>query len=332
MAPRLTSKELLDRCDGFPYMNSHPERYARQMDKLYTLVWQDSEGVFPIGYMLKSVFDELKLVPPAVRGDMIFDPFSKTVRMFHRPATERKRTELAAATTRYLRLNQSFKILKGWRGELWPVYGRNGELLFSMERAAVALFGYMRYGVHLIAYAHCPTSPYGIKLWVPKRSQAKSQWPGMFDTTVAGGLTTDEDPFECVIREADEEASLPDQIVRDRARSAGLVKYIYVNDTRAGGSEGYVYPECQWVYDLELPDDIIPEPNDGEVESFMLCTVGEVKEQLAAGRWKPNCAVIMLDFFARMGILTRENEPQFDNIEARLRRQLPFPGPHDYEE
>lgn len=301
------------------------------MDKLYTLVWQDSEGVFPIGYMLKSVFDELKLVPPAIRGDMIFDPFSKTVKMFHKPTTERKRTELAAATTRYLRLNQSFRILKGWRGELWPVYGRNGELLFSMERAAVALFGYMRYGVHLIAYVHCPTASYGIKLWVPKRSQAKSQWPGMFDTTVAGGLTTNEDPFECVIREADEEASLPEQVVRERARLAGLVKYIYVNDTRIGG-EGYVYPECQWVYDLELPDAIIPEPNDGEVESFMLCTVDEVKEQLAAGRWKPNCAVIMLDFFVRMGILTRENEPQLDNIEARLRRQLPFPGPHDYEE
>jgi 8-oxo-dGTP pyrophosphatase MutT (NUDIX family) len=327
----LCAKET-DRSCSFPDVNGQPERYAKQMDKLYTLVWEDSEGVFPIGYMLESVFDELKLLPPAIRGDMILEPFTRTVKMFHKPATERERTELAAAVTRYLRLTQSFKILSGWRGELWPVYGRNGELLFSIERAAVALFGYMRYGVHLIAYIHCEEAPYGIKLWVPKRSHVKRQWAGMFDTTVAGGLRTNEDPFECVIREADEEASLPDQIVRDRASLAGLVKYIYVHDTRVGGSEGYVYPECQWVYDLELPDDVIPEPNDGEVESFMLCTVDQVKEQLAAGRWKPNCAVIMLDFFVRMGILTRENEPQLGTIEARLRRQLPFPGPHGYKE
>ncbi|KUI55175.1 hypothetical protein VP1G_02546 [Cytospora mali] len=332
MAARLTSKDLLDRCDGFPYADRQPERYARKLDSLFTLVWEDEEGVYPIGYMLKSVFDELKKVPLAIRGDIVFDPFANTVKMFHKPATEKKRTELAAATTHYLRLNQTFKILKGWRNEMWPIYGRNGDILFSMERAAVALFGCMRYGIHLIAYVQCSTAPHGIKMWVPKRSQIKTSWPGMLDNTVAGGLTTRETPFDCVMREADEEASLPQHLVRDHAKLAGLVKYIYMVDTRTGGEEGYVYPECQWVYDLELPDDVIPEPNDGEVESFMLCTVDEVKEQLATGRWKPNCAVITLDFFVRMGILTRKNEPYFDDIERRLRRKLPFPGPHEDEE
>lgn len=302
------------------------------MSELYTIIWEDEQGPFPIGYILRSVFEELKKVPPSIRGDVVFNPYDRTIKIFHKPATEKKRTELVAATTHYLRINTHFKILKGWRNELWPVYGRNGELLFSMERAAMGLFGYMRYGVHLIAYTSCPTAPYGIKMWVPKRSQMKTSWPGLFDNTVAGGIMTDENPFECVIREADEEASLPEHIVRGHAKLTGTIKYIYMNESRPGVDDGYVYPECQWVYDLELPDDVICEPHDGEVESFSLCTVDEVREQLARGRWKPNCAVIILDFFIRMGILTPDNEPCFDDIEARLRRKMPFPGPHSFED
>lgn len=302
------------------------------MSELYTVIWEDEQGPFPIGYMLKSVFEELKRVPTSVRGDIVFNPYGRTIKLFHKPTTEQKRTELVAATTHYLRINSHLKLLKGWRNEPWPIYGRNGELLFSMERAAVGLFGYMRYGVHLIAYTRCPTAPHGIKLWVPKRSQMKTSWPGLFDTTVAGGLMTDEHPFDCVIREADEEANLPEHIVRKHAKLAGIVRYLFMGESRPGAGEGYVYPECEWVFDLELPENVICEPNDGEVESFRLCTVNEVREQLAAGRWKPNCAVIMLDFLVRSGVLTPDNEPCFGEIEMRLRRELPFPGPHSFED
>lgn len=324
--------QRLTRLRSFPRLSEEPERYADKMRDLYTLVWEDDDGTFPIGYMLRSVFEEIKRIPTSVAGDIVFNPFDRTLRMFHKPATEQKRTELVAATTHYLRINETFENLKNWRNEIWPVYGRNGELLFSMERSAIGLFGFMRYGIHLIAYVRSPTAPHGIKLWVPKRSKSKSAWPGMFDNTVAGGLMTDEDPFECVIREAEEEASLPEYIIREHAKLAGTVRYIYMTESQPGIDDGYVYPEYQWVYDLELPDDLIPEPNDGEVESFQLCTVDEVREQLAAGRWKPNCAVIILDFFARRGILTPENEPYFDELEARLRRKMPFPGPHSFEE
>lgn len=324
-------RKLIEHC-RFPIADEHPEKYAKKMSELYTVVWEDEAGAFAIGYMPRSVFEEIKRVPLSIRGDIVFSPYDRTVRMFHKPATERKRTELVAATTHYLRINKTFKILKSWRNEMWPVYGRNGELLFSMERSAIGLFGYMRYGVHLIAYIRSPSAPQGIRLWVPKRSKFKNAWPGLFDNTVAGGMMTDETPFECIIREADEEASLPEYIIREHAKLAGTIRYIYMTESGPGIDEGYVYPECQWVYDLELPGDVIPCPNDDEVESFSLCTVDEVRDQLAAGRWKPNCAVIILDFLVRMGILTPDNEPHFDEIESRLRRKLPFPGPHTFEE
>lgn len=105
---------------------------------------------------------------------------------------------------------------------------------------------------------------------------------------------------------------------------------MYLSDERRGGETGMVMPECQWVYDLELPSDgsVVPVPSDGEVEEFYLWGVEEIKEHLAKGEFKPNCAMVMLDFFVRHGVLTEENEPDFAEIKRRLHRDLEFPGPH----
>ncbi|EOO03857.1 putative nudix hydrolase 20 protein [Phaeoacremonium minimum UCRPA7] len=307
-----------------------PEKYAKQKDLLYTLIWQDEDGVFPIGYMLKPVFEEIIKVPEHIRGPVDFDPAAGTILIFHKGlASEPERTKQVTALTNYLRTEQTFKLLRGWRNELWPVYGRKGELLYSMERAAMGLFGTTRYGVHMSAFIRSPGSSYGIKMWVPKRAATKSTYPSMLDNTVAGGLMTDEDPFECMIREADEEASLPEGIVRKYAKEVGLAHYVYITDSRSGGEDGYIYPEVQWVYDLELSENVIPAPKDGEVESFGLLTIEEIQELLALGQFKPNCALVMIDFFIRHGILTPENEPNYDEIKARIRRKIPFPGPHE---
>jgi 8-oxo-dGTP pyrophosphatase MutT (NUDIX family) len=179
----------------------------------------------------------------------------------------------------------------------------------------------------MTAYVRAESS-YGMKIWVPRRSPTKSTFPGMLDNTVAGGLMAGEDPFECIVREADEEASLPEEIMRQLAKPVGGVSYIYITDEGAGEA-GLIYPECQWVYDIELPENVIPSPKDGEVAEFSLCTVEEVQDQLAQGQFKPNCALILLDFFVRHGILTRENEPDYDEIKQRIHRVLPFPGPHN---
>jgi len=263
---------------------------------------------------------------------MDFDPATRAVSLFREPETEPERTKLVAQLTSYWRANQTFQLLKGWRNELWPVYGRKGDVLFSMERSAMGLFGTTRYGVHMTAFIrrNDNTSKYNSRIWVPKRSSNKSTYPGMLDNTVAGGLMTDEDPAECIVREADEEASLPGNVVRQCAKEIGTVTYIYITDERSGGEAGYIYPECQWIYDLELPADgsVVPEPKDGEVDSFSLHTVEEIQEQLAQGLWKPNCAVVMLDFFLRHGIYSPENEPNFGELCARAHRFIPFPGPH----
>jgi len=141
-------------------------------------------------------------------------------------------------------------------------------------------------------------------------------------------VATGEDPLECLIRDAEEDASLPSSLVRSTVKPTGTVTYLHIRDPRAGGESGLVQPECQYVYDLELPSDIQPKPNDSEVEAFYLWTVEEVQEALGKGEFKPNCALLVLDFFIRHGILTSENEPDLEEIKGRLHRVLEFPGPH----
>ncbi|KAL6892204.1 NUDIX hydrolase domain-like protein [Trichoderma evansii] len=320
--------ELIAATDRFPYDDEQTVEAKNLRDSLFKLLWEDEDGQYAIGYVPDWVIKELSQTPEDIRGDMSLNMSDRTVMLFRTPQTEEERTRAVTKLTGHWHKNATFKSLKGWRNELWPVYGRRGELLFSVERAAVGLFGAARYGVHMVAYVEDPTAPYGIKIWVPKRASDKSTFPGMLDNTVAGGLTTGEDPFECIIREADEEASLPDALVRNSAIWVGNATYIYITEAKHIGEDGYIYPECQWVYDLKLPADVIPLPKDGEVEEFRLRDVEEIKKDLGDAKFKPNCAMVMIDFFIRHGILTEANEPDLALIKAKMTRELPFPGPH----
>jgi 8-oxo-dGTP pyrophosphatase MutT (NUDIX family) len=233
-------------------------------------------------------------------------------------------TRTAAIQTTFLALRATghFKVLDKWRDELYAVYGREKELLFNVERAASPLLGVVTYGVHLTAYVNTAA---GLKIWIPRRARSKQTYGGMLDNAVAGGIASGESAFESLVRECGEEASLEEELVRSRAKTGGCVTYFYIRDERAGGETRLLQPECEYVYDLELPEDVSPKPGDNEVEEFYLWTVEEVKNAMAKGDFKPNCAVVMLDFFVRHGILTAENEKDYIEIVARMHRRFEFP-------
>jgi 8-oxo-dGTP pyrophosphatase MutT (NUDIX family) len=180
----------------------------------------------------------------------------------------------------------------------------------------------------MTAYTKVEGVSHGIKIWVPRRAKDKQTYGGMLDNTVAGGMATGETPLDCLVRESDEEASLPAELVRKSVKEGGTITYTYIREPRAGGESGMIQPECQYVYDLELPGDVVPQPKDGEVECFYLWTVEEVMEHMASGEFKPNCAMLMLDFFVRWGILNEGNEKDYNQIKNRLHRELEFPGPY----
>lgn len=222
-----------------------------------------------------------------------------------------------------LRTSKRYRILEGWRDELYPLYHPHYKGL-AMERSGTALFGVNTYGVHMTVYTHEKGE---LKLWVPRRAKTKQTYPGMLDNSVAGGLSLGEKVLDCVVREADEEASLPEELVRLNAKACGTVSYFLVRDKDAGGESGLLQPECQYVYDLKVGPHVILRPKDNEVDEFYLWTVPEVQRALALGEFKPNCALVMLDFFIRHGIILPDNEPAYAEVVSRIHRRLPFPGP-----
>jgi 8-oxo-dGTP pyrophosphatase MutT (NUDIX family) len=307
---------------SFPYPGT--EAHSALLSTLYTLL---SPAGTPIGYLTEPVFNALAKVPISVKGELEVSRTARTVSAFHQP-TEKERSAAVAATCDYWRKNKTFAVLAGWRDELYPVRDEHGALLFDIERSASCLFGVVTYGVHMTAYVKAAEEKHGVKIWVPRRAKTKSTYPGALDNTVAGGIASGEDPLECLIRECEEEASLPEAVVRGIVEAKGMITYFHVREPKAGGEGGLMQPECEYVYDLELPEDVVPKPNDSEVECFYLWSVQEVQAAMARGEFKPNCALLMLDFFIRWGVLNEESEKDYGEIKRRLHRELEFPGPH----
>lgn len=216
-------------------------------------------------------------------------------------------------------------MLHGDHSEPYRIMGANFPA--QMERFPAPLFGIGSRGAHMTAFvrgsgAGGETGEAGdMKIWVARRGKHLFTYPDMLDTTVAGGVKAADGPLECVVGEADEEASLPAALARSRARAAGAVTYV----TRSSRRSGLLSPTVLYVFDLELPAGVRPAPKDGEVAEFLLLGVEEVRAAMLRGEFKPNCNLVMIDFFIRHGIVTDANEPDFLDLCTRLRRPLPIP-------
>ena len=308
--------DLVNECDSFPYQERDPEAYAKLISKFWEFRLDDRSTAF--GYIPESVVREM----PWSKPHWVVDHKKRIVILSYHEDLKMSYSEVIDMTLGEALRDNIFEVLGGWRDELYPVYGHESGELISMERAASPLFGINTYGVHMTVYVKTQE---GMKIWVPRRSANKQTYGGMLDNTVAGGLPAGERPFDALVREAAEEASLSEKLVRDNAKQCGTVSYFYIRDSRAGGETGLLQPECQHVYDMEVGSDVVPKPNDDEVETFFLMTIADVILALGRGKFKPNCALVLLDFFIRHGILTPENEPDYIEIVSRIHRRLPFP-------
>jgi 8-oxo-dGTP pyrophosphatase MutT (NUDIX family) len=256
-------------------------------------------------------------------NDFLINHESRTVQL----SPSRDDNNLSAScTTAFSNLVQriidedTFRVVHGMHSEPYAIVGANFPV--SLERYACTLFGIISRGAHLTAYTKTVS---GTKIWVPRRSPNLFTYPNCLDTTVAGGVAAGERPFECIVREANEEASLSEELVRKQAVHCGCLSYVGLNDPKGGGETGLIAPDIIYVYDLELPKDVVCTQNDEEVKEFYLMTIGEVRDSLARAEFKTNSALVMIDFFIRHGIITSENEKDYAEIVARLHRRLPLP-------
>jgi hypothetical protein len=203
-------------------------------------------------------------------------------------------------------------IVTGWRNELFPVAPKFGATpLFDLERALVPFLGVKAYGVHMNGYVRDGDR---ILLWVGRRSADRPIEPGKLDHLVAGGLPSHISPFDNLMKEAAEEASIPKELAR-RANPAGALAYrMELN--------GHLRDDTVFVYDLELPADFTPHNHDGEIASFELMPLEAVERILAETEaFKFNVGLVVIDFMIRMGHLTPERADYCDLA-------LALAGPH----
>jgi len=199
-----------------------------------------------------------------------------------------------------------------WRNESFDVAPRWGATpVFRLDRGAVPFFGTRAYGVHLNGYLRRGETLY---LWVGRRSPGKQTAPNKLDNLVAGGIGNEYGVGETLLKEGEEEASIPRSLM-SRATSAGAVSYRM--ETRLG-----IRDDVLFVYDIEIPADFVPENRDGEILDFELMPVPAVLDRIrTTSDFKFNVNLVILDFALRHGLLSPD-DPEYLDVATGLHRPL----------
>jgi 8-oxo-dGTP pyrophosphatase MutT (NUDIX family) len=215
-------------------------------------------------------------------------------------------------------LIEKYPMLKGWRNEEYSIWSENGPVA-SLDRSASSIFGIRTYGTHLNAYTKDPETNL-IKMWVAKRSQTKQTFPGFLDNMAAGGMGIGQKqlgPRENMIKEAYEEAGVSPELMKN-AKLAGQVSNYECRQ------DGCFQPSTNFVFDLEVPKDFVPRITDGEVESFEMWDMDQVRMRIK--EFKPEAALVIVDFLIRHGLLTLNNLEGYIETCSLLKREIPLPA------
>jgi Domain of unknown function (DUF4743) len=198
------------------------------------------------------------------------------------------------------------------RNETFDVAPRWGApLVFRLDRGAVPFFGTRAYGVHLNGYRRDRST---LDLWVGRRAPNKSVAPDKLDNLVAGGIGNGHGLQETLLKEGEEEASLPRSLT-SFAVPAGAVSYRM--ETELG-----VRDDVLFVFDLEMPADFVPKSQDGEITHFELMPASAVLDRVrTSDDFKFNVNLVILDFALRHGIL-RPDDLEYLDIATGLHRPL----------
>lgn len=187
------------------------------------------------------------------------------------------------------------------RDELYPVTTKFFyPPYFQLDRAAIPYFGVRSFGVHLNGFVK--NSDSSMFLWVARRAEDRLVCPGMLDNLVAGGQPIGLGLFENLIKECDEEASI-NKSLSTKAIPVSAVSYIME-------SEIGLKLDTLYCFDLELPQEFVPENKDGEISEFYLLPIEQVAKIVNQGfEFKFNCNLVLIDFFIRHGFI----EPDHPN-------------------
>ena len=176
-----------------------------------------------------------------------------------------------------------------WRHEQLPVCAPDGLRLATVERAVVRPLGIATKAVHLIASA-----PDG-RMWVQQRSLHKPNDPGRWDTLMGGMVSAADDLPQALARETWEEAGLRlDQL--QALTYGGCVGFR--RPSGGDGNEqdiGYTVEDIDW-FQAVLPEGVVPQNQDGEVEQFVLLERAALSSMLEQGLFTLEAALVIAAF------------------------------------
>ncbi|KAL8670086.1 MAG: hypothetical protein Q9168_005357 [Polycauliona sp. 1 TL-2023] len=352
--------DLAKECDGFPYPDE-PIPYKKLTSQLYRFCLKrdlhleergkKEEEDLTVGLMLPSV---VAAMPWTDCWDV--DHERRVVRIINQKRAtsllggkkedeeeheneeeqeeENIETTAIAQQLQAARETDTFAILRHWRPELYRILGiSNRNVLIA--RGGAALFGIPTVGVHMLGFQRTPSTTGEMHLWIARRAASKQTYPNMLNNTVGGAINSgDESPFASLVREAWEEACLPEAFTREMARPVGAISYFYIRDGRAGGEVGLLQPATHYLFDVEFTlaaggdgegvPKVAADEEEGEVEGFELWSVGETMAALKQGKFKPNSAVAWIDFLIRHGYVNAGNEPDYVELVSRIHRRIHF--------
>ena len=234
-------------------------------------------GAQPLGWVRRQDVQALQLALPVVSGllDRVCWDAEKNT-----PMQRSQALALAAQTLR------DRGLIRGWRDECyshWGAISHDPDVAqpewFRLERAAFRFFGLRSHAVHINGF-----TPDG-RMWCARRALSKATDPGRLDNLAAGGLAADETILQCAVRELGEEAGLGPSLAQHIQRAGRIT-------TARTEPEGW-HDETLLVFNLCVPEAVVPHNTDGEVSAFVCLTPAEVMQRIKAADFSKDAACVI---------------------------------------
>lgn len=253
-----------------------------------------------LGWILKS------LAPFLLEQNDIFSVHDKGIELNSCYDNFSSRSEALSIASGSIAKKYNMKL----RQEMYPVIQNWGDTpLAQIDRAAVPWFGVKGFGIHVNGFVQKPD---GIHLWIGERAGDRLIDPGKLDNMIGGGQPIGLTIEQNLCKEAEEEAGLPPAI----ALTAQKIRPLTYMVERHHGLRN----DILFVFDLELPLEVLPQNTDGEVAAFHLMPLPKVATLVKdTDRFKFNCSLVIIDFLIRKGFITQEN-PEYNGLRAYIER------------
>jgi len=182
-----------------------------------------------------------------------------------------------------MRLADYARVAYLWRDEQLAVNAEDGCHIATVERGAVRALGITTQGVHLHGVGP------GHRAWIQQRALDKQTDPGRWDTLMGGMVSAGDNLESALERETLEETGLKLAQLLDMRRAG----HFTMRMPNAGdGGLGYVVERIDW-FEAVVPDGVVPDNQDGEVQQFKLVAADVLVDMLRQNVFTTEAALIL---------------------------------------